>query len=164
MDSRANTPISGEDDFDSIPIVQFDGGTNLLAPVAKVRRKKKTREIVLDDTPVDIAVDEMPENATLSDTEVNGRKENIKGKSVLRNKIGKGLEDIDFEEADRLERDIVEAERVARLNRAAHPSVAVADVEEPLVVERIKKKKKKKVETGEGSKKVRKKKDHGVEV
>jgi hypothetical protein len=154
--SHAGTAVSHEEDFDSIPIVQFDGGTSLLAPV-KVRRKKKTREIVLDDTPVDIAVDEMPENAALSDTEINGQKENRKGKSVLNDKQAKGLEDIDFEEEERMEREAIEAERVGRQNRAAIVPVGVLDVvEEPLVAERAqKKKKKKKVETGNGSKKAK---------
>jgi AP-3 complex subunit delta-1 len=155
--SRADTPISGEDDFDSIPIIQFDGGTNLLAPIAKVRRKKKTREIVLDDTPVDIAVDEMPENAALSDTEVNSRKENRKGKSVLSNKQMKGLEDIDFGEEERMEREAIEAEHIARQIRAANVSAKTRDVDEgPLVVERLKKKKKK-VVPGDVSKKAKKK-------
>jgi AP-3 complex subunit delta len=161
--SGSATPISGEDDFDSIPIVQFDGGTNLLAPASKVRKKKKkAREIVLDDTPVDIAVDEMPENATLSDSEMNGQSKNRKvGGSVLSNKQAKGLEDIDFEEEERVEREAVEAERLARQNRSA-AVVEEKDVpEEPLIVERIKKKKKKEGAT-DGSKKVKKKKEKGV--
>jgi len=162
--SHADTAASHEEDFDSIPIVQFDGRTIPLAPM-KVRRKKKTREIMLDDTPVDIAVDEMPENATLSDTEVNGKKENRKGKSVLSNNQAKGLEDIDFEEEERMERKAIEAERVGRHNRASNVPVEVPDaVEKPLVVERAKKKKKKKkVETGEGSKKAKTKYQHVVD-
>ena len=160
--SRADTPISGEEeDFDSIPIVQFDGGTNLLSPVrTKIRKKKrKPREIILDEPPVDIAVDEMPENVAVSDTEVNGRKEVRKtGMNVLSNKQTKGLEDIDFEEEERLEREAIEADRLARENRLQNvmaPEVA----EEPLVVERVRKKKKKKDGTGEGTKKAKKKKD-----
>jgi AP-3 complex subunit delta len=162
--SRSATPISGEDDFDSIPIVQFDGGTNLLAPTTKVRKKKKkAREIVLDDTPVDIAVDEMPENATLSDSEMNGQSKNRKmGGSVLSNKQTKGLEDIDFEEEERMEREAVEAERLARLNRSTTVAEEKDVPEEPLVVERITKKKKKKEGTAEGSKKVKRKKEKGV--
>jgi len=160
--SRSETPnISGEDDFDSIPIVQFDGGTNLLTPITKVKKKKKAREIVLED-PVDIAVEEMPENAALSDTEANGNgkiSQKKAGTNVLSNKQAKALEDIDFEEEERLEREAIEAEKVARQNRSAQKSLqaAVADEgpEEPLV-ERVKKKKKKKVGTAEGSKKVKK--------
>jgi AP-3 complex subunit delta-1 len=157
----------GEEDFDSIPIVQFDGGTNLLTPAkTKVRKKKlKAREIVLDE-PVDIAGDEMPENAASSDTEVNGRKGGKmqqKGKNVLRNKEVRGLEDIDFEEEERLEREAIEAERVARLSGAQKPVEVAEVVEEPLVVERVKKKKvKKKDGTGEGSKAVKKKKEKAV--
>lgn len=158
--SRGDTPVSGdgEEDFDSIPIIQFDGGTNLLTPVTKLRKKKKAREIVLDEPPVDIAVDEMPENAALSDTEMNGRKEQRRsGKNVLSNKQVKGLEDIDFEEEERLEREALEADRVARQNRGNVPAVALEVVEEPLIVERVKKKKKKKEGTGEGPKKTKKK-------
>ena len=157
--SRADTPISGEEDFDSIPIVQFDGGTNLLTPVTtKVRKKKrKPREIILDEPPVDIAVDEMPENAALSDTEVNGRKEVGKTvKNVLSNKQAKGLEDIDFEEEERLEREAIEADRLARENRLQNVKTHEV-VEEPLVVERVRKKKKKKEGTREGTKKSKKK-------
>ena len=160
--SRADTPISGEEDFDSIPIVQFDGGTNLLTPVSitKVRKKKKKpREIILDEPPIDIAVDEMPENAALSDTEVNARKEGRKtGQNVLSNKQAKGLEDIDFEEEERLEKEALEADRLASENRSLNIQVAEL-VEKPLVAERVRKKKKRKERTGEGSKRVRKKKE-----
>jgi len=161
-----NTSVSGEEDFDSIPIVQFDGGTNLLTPIkTKVRKKKvKPREIVLHE-PVDIAGDEMPENAALSDTEANGRKHTVKkeGKNVLRNKEVRGLEDIDFEEEERLEREAIEAERVARLSGVENPVEAEEVVEEPLVVERVKKKKgKKKVGTAEGSKAIKKKEKAAV--
>jgi len=163
--SRAATPISGEDDFDSIPIVQFDGGTNLLTPVSssKVRKKRrKPREIILDEPPVDIAADEMPENAALSDTEVNGRKEVRKtGKNVLSNKEPKGLEDVDFEEEERLEREAIEADRLARENRLQNVKTPEV-MEERLLVERVRKKKKKKEGTGEGTKKVKKKKDKDV--
>lgn len=157
--SGTNTSVSGEEDFDSIPIVQFDGGTNLLTPTkTKVRKKKsKPREIVLDE-PVDIARDEMPENAALSDTEVNGRKETKqkKGKNVLKNEEVRGLEDIDFEEEERLEREAIEAESVARLQEPVEEQVLE---KEPLVVERVKKKKvKKKTGTVEGSKPTKKKK------
>lgn len=164
--SRSATPNSMEDDFDAIPIVQFDGGTNLLTPVTKVRKKKKkAREIVLDDTPVDIAVDEMPENATLSDSEVNGQSKSRKGGgSVLSNKQAKGLEDIDFEEEERLEKEAIEAERLARQNRASAPEEVKEIPEEPLVVERVKKKKKKKTGAAEGSKKVKKKEKVVVEA
>ena len=158
--SRADTPISGEEDFDSIPIVQFDGGTNLLTPVGstKVRKKRrKPREIVLDEPPVDIAVDEMPEDAALSDTEVNRRKEVKKtGKNVLSNEQAKGLEAIDFEEEERLEREAIEADRIARENPSQNINT-MEIVEEPVVVERVRKKKKKE-RSGEGTKKVKKKK------
>jgi AP-3 complex subunit delta len=162
--SGTNTSVSGgEEDFDSIPIVQFDGGTNLLTPIkTKVRKKKlKPREIVLDE-PVDIAGDEMPENAALSDTEANGRKDTLKekGKNVLRNKQVRGLEDIDFEEEERLEREASEAEKVARLSAVQQHVEAEEVVEEPLVVERVKKKKgKKKDGKAEGSKAIKKKKE-----
>ena len=172
--SRGDTPTSvGEDDFDSIPIVQFDGGTNLLTPSGsganKVKKKKKAREIILDEVPVEIAGDEMPENAALSDTEVNGRKEKdgrrggVGGKNVLSGKQTRGLEDIDFEEEERLERETIEAERVARLSDAQKPVEVEEVVEEPLVVERVKKKKvKKKDGSGEGSRAVKKKKEKAV--
>jgi len=155
--SRSETPVT-EDDFDSIPIVQFDGGTNLLTPtVTKLKKKKKkAREIVLDDTPVNIAADEMPENAILSDNEVNGKKENRKGgPNILSNNQATGLEDIDFEEEERMEREAIEADRAARLNKSILVSEPI--VEEPLVVERIKKKKKKKKEAAGETKKVKKK-------
>lgn len=176
--SRADTPTSvGEDDFDSIPIVQFDGGTNLLTPVGvganKVRKKKKkAREIILDEPPVEIAGDEMPENAALSDTEINGGRESKDGrkagagKNVLRNKQSRGLEDIDFEEEEKLEREAIEADRLARQSR---PAVVVTPVEtgeavneEPLV-ERVKKKKKKST-IGDGTKKPKKKKEKESQV
>jgi len=159
--SGTNTSVSGgEEDFDSIPIVQFDGGTNLLTPIkTKVRKKKlKPREIVLDE-PVDIAGDEMPENAALSDTEVNGRKETLKqnkGKNVLRNKEVRGLEEIDFEEEERMEREAIETESVRRLHK---PVEEEQIVEEPLVVERVKKKKVKKKDGTAGSKPPKKKKE-----
>jgi len=156
--SRTASPLT-EDDIDSIPIVQFDGGTNLLTPaVTKVKKKKKkAREIVLEDNPVDIAGDEMPENATLSDAEMNGKKETHKGgTNILKNKQAKGLEDIDFEEEERLEKEAFEAERIARLNKPV--AVVEETTEEPLLVERVKKKKKKK-EAADDGKKIRKKKD-----
>ena len=163
--SRSETPVT-EDDFDAIPIVQFDGGTNLLVPATKVKKKKKkAREIVLDETPIDIAVDEMPENATLSDTEANGKKESRKaGHSILSSKQTKALEDIDFEEEERLEKEAIEAARMARLNKSSVPQEIVS--EEPLAVESLKKKKKKKKkEDGtDGSKKVKKKRDKVLEV
>jgi hypothetical protein len=108
----------------------------------------------------------MPENMALSDTELNGRKEQRKEKkNVLTNKMTKGLEDIDFEEEERLEREAIEAERSARQNRsqkvqAEHPEAA----EEPLVVERVKKKKKKKKDVSAGGSKTKKKDKGGVEV
>jgi AP-3 complex subunit delta len=149
-----------EEDFDAIPIIHFEGETNLLAGPTKVKKKKKkAREIVLEE-PVNIATDEMPDNATLSDNEVNGRKESKKGVNVLRNKVGKGLEDIDFEEEERLEKEAIEAERLARLNRSKKVEVqktVTPEIEEPVLVERVKKKKKK-VNDGESVKKVRKKK------
>ena len=159
--SGTNTSVSGEEEFDSIPIVQFDGGTNLLTPVkTKVRKKKlKPREILLDE-PVDIAVDEMPENAALSDAEVNEGKGMVqqKGKNVLRNKEVRGLEDIDFEEEERLEREAIEAERTARLTTMRKPAEDDQVVEEPLVVERVKKKKIKKKDGSSGASKAVKKK------
>jgi len=169
-DNRPRTPLSAEEeDFDAIPIIQFDGGTNLLTPITstKVRKKKKkAREIVLEEPPVDIAVDEMPENAAAgSDNEAaaNGKKYLTMvtrgGNNVLRSKSGKALEDIDFEEEERLEREAIEAERIARLNRAVRTEEVVGH--EVLVVEKVKKKKKKE---GEGSKKVRKKKEKSTGV
>jgi len=74
------------------------------------------------------------------------------GNNVLRSQSGKALENIDFEEEERLEREATDAERNARLNRTP-PTEEVVD--ELLVVEKVKKKKKKE---GEGSKKVKKKK------
>jgi len=162
-ENHPRTPLSGEEeDFDAIPIVQFDGETNLLTPVTstKVKKKrKKAREIVLEDPPVDIAIDEMPENAAAgSDTEAAANEKKYlkmatrEGNNVLRSQSGKALENIDFEEEERLEREATDAERNARLNRTP-PTEEVVD--ELLVVEKVKKKKKKE---GEGSKKVKKKK------
>jgi AP-3 complex subunit delta len=155
--SRSATPASTEDDLDTIPIVQFDGGTNLITPLAKVRKKKKkAREIVLDETPVDIAADEMPENATLSDTEVEVKKPETRrlGSNILSNAAAKVLESIDFEEEERLEKEAIEADRAARQSRA---TIAAEVPEEALVVERVKKKKKKRkdgsTETGRKVKK-----------
>jgi len=157
--SRSETPnISGEDDFDSIPIVQFDGGTNLLTPITQVKKKKKAREIVLED-PVDIAIDEMPENAALSDNEADGNGKmprKTSRKNVLSSNSGKALEDIDFEEEERLEREAIEAERRARQNRVTQVPVQTEVISEQPLVERVKKKKKK--GTAEGSK-VKRKKD-----
>jgi len=131
-----------------------------LTPVTKVRKKKKkVREIILDEPTVDVAVDEMPDNATLSDNEVNRRKEERKsGKNVLSKGQVRGLEDIDFEEEERLEREAIETDRIARQNRSQQLRLDVAEsVDEPLVVERVKKKKKKKNAVGDISTEKKKK-------
>jgi AP-3 complex subunit delta len=161
--SRSETPVT-EDDFDSIPIVQFDGGTNLLTPaVTKVKKKKKkAREIVLEEVPVDIAADEMPENATLSDTEMNGKKETRRGgNNLLSNRLAKGLEDIDFEEEERLEKGAMGSGGANHLKISM--DISQPAVEEPLVVERVKKKKKKKKEGINEKKSVNKGKDKALE-
>jgi AP-3 complex subunit delta-1 len=159
---RPRTPLSAEEeDFDAIPIIQFDGGTNLLTPHTSTKvkkRRKKAREVVFEE-PVDIAVDEMPENATPElDVLANGKKGG-RGENVLRGNSGRALEDIDFEEEERAEREALEAELTGR-TRVVEEEVVVE--EEPLVVEKVKKKKKRK--EGEGSKKVRKKKEKSAEA
>jgi AP-3 complex subunit delta len=156
--SGMNTPVTEEDDLDSIPIVQFDGGTNLLTPLTKVRKKrKKAREVVLEDPVVDIAGDEMPENAVLVDIagDTGPPLENKRiAHNMLSGKQGKGLEDIDFEEEERLEKEAMEAERQARQTRSMQAEKA--SEEPPLVLaEPVKKKSRKK---GESSKKTKKKK------
>jgi hypothetical protein len=153
--SQSDTPASDED-FDTIPIVQFDGGTNLLTPITKVRKKKKkAREIVLDEPPIDIAVDEMPENAAaLSDAETNGQKQVRKGgTSVLSNKQAKGLEDIDFEEEERMEKEAIEAEKAVKRSGTGAITAPTAGIEEPLVVERVRKKERRRHKIRKGSRK-----------
>jgi AP-3 complex subunit delta len=164
---RPRTPLSAEEeDFDAIPIVQFDGGTNLLTPITSTKvkkKKKKAREVVLEE-PVDIAVDEMPDNATPEpDALANGKRGlGGRGENVLRSSSGKALEDIDFEEEERAEREALEAEGAGRYPGRTRVEEEEMVVEEPLVVEKVRKKKKRK--EGEASKKVKKKKEKSVEA